>query len=281
MALSKQYQAHKAYLNYQKKPSQHHQGPLAAQTTPREGQTLSDYLWEQTAEYQQQALDSNSIHGLREGCLDPSQFGGYMVDDSVYCNEGMRSLNIAARRSGANTTLRKFLKSEAESWKGYWEWLYNVWHIKKTKGIELGEAASNYVNHVRNVAENEEPVYTILALTPCAKLWPWLGAQIGSGSRDFGVYTTWVEENLVPSSSGYLEYQDHVEWAYQAGIVSAERALQVFTQSFQNEVQFFNSVERCQARSHTGMWGQEHLIYCYFYSTNLSSQYYPTQITRN
>ena len=109
---------------------------------------------------------------MRERCLDPSEFGGYMVDDSLYCKEGMKSLQIASLRSDSNVTLQKFLKSKADSWKGYWEWLYGVWHIKQTPGIQLGEAASTYVEHVRNVAENESPVYTLLALTPCAKLWP-------------------------------------------------------------------------------------------------------------
>merc|ERR1712176_691015 len=100
--------------------------------------------------------------------------------------------------------------------------------------------------HIRAVAENEMPVYTLLALTPCAKLWPWIGKQIGSGTQDFGVYTTWVKENLDPDSTGYLEYEDHVERAYQAGVVTADKALEIFTASIQNEVEFFNSVARCQ-----------------------------------
>ena len=219
---------------------------LVVNSSPKDGQKLSDYLWDQTVEYQQQALNSSLIYGMRERCLDPSEFGGYMLDDSVYCKEGSKSLAIAAGRSNGNKTLKKVLKSEAESWKGYWEWLSDVWHLKKSNGIELGEAAANYMDHIRNVAENENPVYTILAMTPCAKLWPWLGKQIGSGSNDFGVYTSWVEENLVPTSTGYLEYQDHVEWAYEAGVVTAEKALEVFTASIQSEVDFFNSVARCE-----------------------------------
>ena len=214
--------------------------------SPKEGQSLADYLWEQTVEYQQQALNSNYIYGLREKCLDPTDFGGYMVQDTVYCYEGMVSLQIAAAKSGSNVTLQKFLSSEAEDWRVYWEWLYEAWHIKETDGIKLGDAAGKYASEIRNVAENEIPVYTILALTPCAKLWPWLGRQIGSGTNDFGVYTSWVEENLVADSTGYIKYQNYVEWAYQRGQVTAEKALQIFTASIQNEVAFFNSVTKCK-----------------------------------
>ena len=35
---------------------------LVIDASPKEGQKLSDYLWEQTAEYQQQALNSNYIY---------------------------------------------------------------------------------------------------------------------------------------------------------------------------------------------------------------------------
>ena len=219
---------------------------LVVNSSPKDGQKLSDYLWDQTVEYQQQALNSSLIYGMRERCLDPSEFGGYMVDDTLYCYEGSVSLKKSGDRSNDNTTLKGFMESKADSWEGYWDYLKNIWHIENAGGIKMGEAAQAYVDHIRNVAENEIPVYTILALTPCAKLWPWLGQQIGSGSKDFGVYTSWVELNLVPTCIGYKEYQDHVEWAYEKGIVTADKALEVFTASIQSEVNFFNSVARCQ-----------------------------------
>ena len=214
-------------------------------------QKLSEYLWKETEEYHKQALNSNFIYGLRERRLDPSEFGGYMVDDSVYCYEVIQSLKLAAQRSKDNSALQKFLESKAESWKGAGAKSCNTWHIKNADGIQLGDAAAKYVAHIRRVAEHEVPVYTILALTPCAKLWPWLGEQIGSGTYDFGLYTSWVEKNLDPKSRGFQEYQDYVERAYEEGIVTAEKALKIFTTSIQSEVDFFNSVARCQAASYS------------------------------
>ena len=209
-------------------------------------QKLSDYLWEQTVEYQQQALNSNLLYGMKERCLDPSEFGGYMVDDTVYCYEVMQCLRTAAERSNDNTTLQKYLYFKSESWKGVGAKSCNTWHIKNADGIKLGRAALAYIAHLRDVSENDSPIYMLLALTPCKRLWSWLGKQIGSGTKDFGVYTTWVERNFNPHSTGYLEYQDHVEWAYEAGVVTAEKALEVFTASIQSEVDFFNSVARCE-----------------------------------
>ncbi|KAL5259970.1 hypothetical protein ACHWQZ_G010178 [Mnemiopsis leidyi] len=225
---------------------------LTDQASIEEGQSLENYLWEQTGDTRLRALSSNLIFGMREKCLDPSQFGGYMVDDTVYCYEGSESLGIAAKRSSDNVTLQNFLESEAKSWFGYWEWLNEIWHIKNPEGVRIGKEATAYMNHIRNVAENEIPVYTILALTPCARLWPWLGQKIGSGTRNFGLYTSWVETNLVPGSTGYIDYQEHVQWAYEAGLVTVEKALEIYTTSMQYEVDFFNSVERCAPSESNG-----------------------------
>lgn len=54
------------------------------------------------------------------------------------------------------------------------------WHIEDISGIKLGEACSNYVNHLGNVTNNFEPIYIVAALLPCVKLWPWIGEEIGA-----------------------------------------------------------------------------------------------------
>ena len=52
------------------------------------------------------------------------------------------------------------------------------WHIVDPSGIKLGAACENYVNHERNVATTMDPIYLVVAMIPCVKLWPWLGQQI-------------------------------------------------------------------------------------------------------
>ncbi|KAL5259973.1 hypothetical protein ACHWQZ_G010180 [Mnemiopsis leidyi] len=221
---------------------------LMVSADPAEGQTLSDYIWERTVEHQQQALNSNMIFGVSEGCLSPADFGSYMIDDSVYSYEIAKSLEIAIKRCDKDPTLQKFLRDEAELWDSSWRWLHDVWHIKHPHGINLGQEAANYMNHLRQVAETEDPAYLVIALTPGVKLWSWIGKQIGSKKRDFGVYTEWVEQTLDPDCKDSLKYDEYTEWAYQAGEVTAEKALEVFSASMKSEVDFFNSVTRCQPR---------------------------------
>ena len=57
--------------------------------------------------------------------------------------------------------------------------MFEEWHIGDSKGIELGSGCQNYVNNLKDVANKKDPIYLVVAMIPCVKLWPWLGEQIG------------------------------------------------------------------------------------------------------
>ena len=64
-----------------------------------------------------------------------------------------------------------------------------------------------------------------------------------------------------------MEYQDHVEWAYEEGVVTADKALEVFTASIQSEVNFFNSVARCQPAESSALPWSGTLLFTHFFAT--------------
>lgn len=220
---------------------------IIAHTSLSETRLLSDILWEETISYHLKALDSNLISGMKKKCLDPSEFSGYLVDDTAYVNYGSKSLEIAANRSD-DEALKDYMKTNAALWYEYWESMKNTVHVANIKGIAMGDAVTNYVNHIRYVAQDEslQPVYTLLALTPCARLWPWLGKQIGSGTKNFGVYTSWVEGNLDPHDTVYKEFEKRFNLAFSQGDITINNALRIYSKSMKYEVEFFNSVIRCE-----------------------------------
>jgi len=220
---------------------------LVVHAQPKTGETLTEYLWSWTTKYQQEALNSNYVYGVTKGCLNPTQFAGYNVEDAAYLYYNAKNMKTAAGRSNDNATVQNFLNEQSTKWTGYWDWMREPLHIANADGIAMGEEVKAYVDHIKSVAEDQAlgPVYTILALTPCAKLWPWLGEQIGSGTKNFGVYTEWVDTNFDPQSTGYKKYEDYVNWAYEAGKVDVSKAMKIFTTSIEGEVKFFNSVDRC------------------------------------
>ena len=62
----------------------------------------------------------------------------------------------------------------------YTKKMFDQWHIAYGPAIKLGSACEKYNNDIRNVAITMDPIYLVAALIPCAKLWPWLGQQLGA-----------------------------------------------------------------------------------------------------
>jgi len=58
--------------------------------------------------------------------------------------------------------------------------LFDQYHIGYAPAIKLEAGCEKYINYMRNVSETMNPIYLVVALIPCANLWPWLGQQIGA-----------------------------------------------------------------------------------------------------
>ncbi|KAL3858877.1 hypothetical protein ACJMK2_009126 [Sinanodonta woodiana] len=140
---------------------------------------LSVYLWNSSRYQQQNSLKSKFIQGLQNGTLDPTDFGGFMVQDYVYCFRCKESIDTAAGKE-QDPTLKDFLEKRSEYYMKYYQELFTSWHIIDPAGIALSEACDEYAALDKEVAETMISLYFIVSMIPCAKLWPWLGQQISS-----------------------------------------------------------------------------------------------------
>ncbi|KAK3598232.1 hypothetical protein CHS0354_017914 [Potamilus streckersoni] len=202
---------------------------------------LSEYLWQSTKSQQEDALKSKFIQGLQYGKLDPADFGGYMVQDSVYCYYSKESIDTAAEKA-TDPTLKFFLEKRSESYKKYYEELFTTWHIRDPTGIDLSKACADYAALEKNVAETMASLYLVVALIPCSKLWPWLGKQISDPPHNFGVYESWVNSNLDPNYDGYKKLDKIIDDAFLVGAIDKEKALCVYKACMTGEANFFSSV---------------------------------------
>ncbi|KAH3819073.1 uncharacterized protein LOC127831628 [Dreissena polymorpha] len=203
---------------------------------------LAEYLWAQTTAYQKAALQSGYVQGLKSVALNPEGFGGYMVQDSVFCFKAQGNIDIAVTNA-TDAILRKFLEARSESYKAYYQSLFDTWHIEDASGIKLGTECTEYVNHEHNVATTMNSIYFVVAMIPCAKLWPWIGQQINAIGGSFGVYDEWVKANFNPDSSGVEKYEKLINTAEQDGHIDRKIALDVYTASMKGEAGFFGSIK--------------------------------------
>ncbi|XP_045192636.1 uncharacterized protein LOC123548980 [Mercenaria mercenaria] len=204
--------------------------------------SLSEFLWQKTVQQHQAALTSSFIQGLVNISLDPTSFGAYMVQDPLYCYIVNKVLDFAATRVKNNPELKEFFEARSSSCEMYYKALLKEWHISNVTGISAGTAIVGYLKHLYIVPYKLDPIYVVVALIPRARLWPWLGGQIDAETRNFGVYSKWVTENLNPGSRGYEKYEAVINNAAEQGLIDSQKALQVYTRSMQGEVDFFSSV---------------------------------------
>lgn len=60
--------------------------------------------------------------------------------------------------------------------------MYATLPITDVLAIKFGPQFHGYANHLLTVALDEPAIYTALAIIPCRRLWPWIGAKINETS---------------------------------------------------------------------------------------------------
>ncbi|OWF39042.1 uncharacterized protein LOC110465552 [Mizuhopecten yessoensis] len=199
---------------------------------------LSQYLWEQTESTRQKALATYFVQGVGKGNLNPTAFGGFMVQDSVYCYKAKGSIDVAASRAQEGD-LKAYLQKESGSYESYYQDLFTKWHIKDATGIDLDPACQSYAEYEHLVASTKDTIYMIVAMIPCMKLWPWLGQQLQTFNH--GVYTDWYNANFDPTYDGYKQLDEFVDTA--GTTIDKETALKVYSRCMEGEYEFFNSAQ--------------------------------------
>ncbi|VDI32425.1 Hypothetical predicted protein [Mytilus galloprovincialis] len=189
---------------------------------PCDDYDFCEWLWTETKDTRTIALNTNFVQGVKDGMLHPTSF-------------------VAAKRAEM-CPLKIFLDHESSSYKSYYEDLFDKWHIRDGKAIELGKECQEYVDTVADVASKDDAYYMLVALIPCARLWPWLGQQLTAAKDNFGAYTDWVNSNFDPSSKGYKKLEVRVNAAFSNKQIDRNKALNIYSKCMTGEAGFFGSV---------------------------------------
>ncbi|XP_060080322.1 uncharacterized protein LOC132559716 [Ylistrum balloti] len=216
------------------------QNGTSSETEAVRNMTLSEYLWNKTEAIRNKTLSTYFVQGIANGSLNPTAFGGFMIQDAVYCYKIKNSIDISADRA-PDGELKEYLRNESAAFDSIYKYLSEKWRIKNPAGINLTESCQSYADYERQIASTEDTIYMLVAMTPCYKLWPWLGKQLQSVNH--GVYNEWFNDNFNPYFDGYKMLDAFVDEAETNMSINRSKALEVFTRCMQGEYEFFNSVQ--------------------------------------
>ncbi|MEM8930063.1 MAG: TenA family transcriptional regulator [Acidobacteriota bacterium] len=197
---------------------------------------MSARLWERSLDLARAALDSDYIQGIRKGTLDPEAYGQYSVQDVAYCHRGLDDWRRVATRA-SHASVRSFAEARVKSWQSYVEETYAAWHITDPAAVRLCDAAQAYADFESEVATSYEPIYAVVVMTPCDRLWSWLARQLRADATASNLYRFWIEENRDDSGAVHLEQAIDAN----AELLDEDTASKVFRRAMRGELDFFRA----------------------------------------
>lgn len=151
---------------------------------------------------------------LGAGKLNPTNYGSLLVLDAYYCYNEVETLKILEQRmeqlkypseitkavSDLIVKYDKYCNTFLDDWHLYPYAVDNVESSPIPVKIFPTPTMRYYAQHERDAAENEEPIYGLVALYPCFRLWPFLFWKFGEVSKD-NLYYEWITGNQSSGSS--------------------------------------------------------------------------------
>lgn len=154
---------------------------------------LADTFWRANADLAQACLDQAFVQGIGNGSLPRPRFAWYIGQDAFYLQAFARAYTIAA--------------AKAPDWPGFQE-LHELAEgvlqelqlhqgVAAAWGLDLAEttpgvATRRYTDFLLATAWSSETGVTIAAMTPCMRLYAWLGTELARQQREPHAYSDWI-----------------------------------------------------------------------------------------
>lgn len=205
--------------------------------------SISWKLWLACQDIAQQALETQYIQGIKNGDLDPNQYGQYTIQDAVYCYHAQQDYQTLETRSQAEgyDSLASFAKARAASYESYNQDTFKAWHIQDPQAVAPGDAAQTYINFEHNLATTQQPIYGVIGMIPCDQLWSYLATELKDAADPKNLYSFWINENNDWGGSYRLDNFVDDWFAAYPDVYDWDTALFVFRSCMTCELNFFRS----------------------------------------
>ncbi len=155
---------------------------------------LHERLWRQSRDLASRCLQHAFVRGLANGTLDPEAFKGYVAQDAFFLRSFLGAYCLAAAKC---TDAPKHVRTLLDLAGGVLEEL--KLHDRYAHSLEIDlervgprRATSAYSDFLRHTAWSAEPGEIVAAMTPCLRLYAFLGQSLAPAQED-NPYRDWIE----------------------------------------------------------------------------------------
>ena len=157
--------------------------------------SLAKTLWAENADLAQTALDHRFVRGIADGTLPLEHFQNYVAQDAFYLQSFARAYALALAHSSDSEGLHSFaelLVGTLEELKLHEDYAAR-WDVDLGKAVP-GEATLAYTDFLLATASLKTVGETCAAMTPCMRLYAFLGQSLSEKSvGEDNPYAEWVE----------------------------------------------------------------------------------------
>ena len=159
--------------------------------------SLSSQLWSDNADVAADVLAHPFVRGLGDGSLPRELFAGYLAQDAFFLESFARAYALALARSRDTATLLTLadLLTGVRQELGLHASYAGSWGIDMA-GVQPWQATLAYTEFLLAGASTQDLDVIYAAMTPCMRLYAWLGASLDAGTA--GPYAQWVQTYADP-----------------------------------------------------------------------------------
>ena len=203
--------------------------------------SLSDSLWHRNRVLAGAALEHMFVQGIASGELARATFAYYVGQDAAFLDAFCRAYALALAKSPDQDGLIAFRElldaavDELRLHQGY----------AARWGVDLHQAAdpatSAYTNFLLAVAALEPVGHIAAAMTPCMRLYAYLGQQLAAQTKPESPYREWV---MTYSSAEFEALARRLEVLLDRYGGDHDRLAVLYHQAMELELRFFDAAVR-------------------------------------
>jgi thiaminase/transcriptional activator TenA len=204
---------------------------------------LADSLWHRNRVLAEAALEHPFVQGIASGALARATFAYYVGQDAAFLETFCRAYALALAKSPDRDGLIAFwelLDSTAEELRLHRSYA-DRWDVDLPQAA--GPATEAYSNFLLAVAELEPVGHIVAAMTPCMRLYAYLGQQLAAQTTPESPYREWV---MTYSSPQFEALARRVERLLDRYGGDHDRLAVLYHQAMELELQFFDAATRCE-----------------------------------
>ena len=180
---------------------------------------ITEKLWDSNYELAELSLNTKFVQGLKSGKLPKNIFQDYLAQDYFFLETFARAYGLAVSKSKDKysiRTLSQLLIGVSEELILH-ETYAKEWDIDLSNNY-IKPATKNYTDFLDNVSKKLSAVEIMFAMTPCMRLYSWIGQRLLNMGFD-KKYKEWIItysdksfENLAQSLENLIDsYQDSLD----------------------------------------------------------------------